>query len=106
MYSFDNNIYYNPEEFGYEVVKDIELDDEPWQFHLLVIWRDDNGNLVYGVDMGCSCPSPFEYQGPDDLIPYSYGEVEELIRGLYNYDRRQLTLEEHLDWLRRNLTSA
>lgn len=96
MYSFDNNIYYNPEEFGYEVVKDIELDDEPWQFHLLVIWRDDNGNLVWGTDSGCSCPSPFEDHKPEDLEPYDRQVVQEYVRSRYSYERRQLTLEEHL----------
>lgn len=106
MSAFDDNIYYNPEAFGYELVKDIELRDEPWEFDLLVIWRDNNGNLVWGTDMGCSCPVPFEDHKPEELEPYDYKTVKQYIRNNYSYEHRQLTLEEHIGWLRRNLTDA
>lgn len=66
--SWDSNPYYHPEKFGLEIVGTAELEDEPYQFDLLVVWRDVDGNLYYAHDTGCSCPSPFEeFNSVDDL---------------------------------------
>lgn len=53
------NIYYHPEDHKLEIVGMIE--DEPnYSFDMFVVWKDKEGNLYYGEDSGCSCPSPFE----------------------------------------------
>lgn len=57
---WDFNPYHNPANCGLEILAVAE-DDEPWQFDLLVLWRDlDSGRFFVGADSGCSCPSPFE----------------------------------------------
>ena len=62
------NIYYNPEEFGLEVVKNIDTGGG-YDFDMFVIWKDKKNNLYYGQDSGCSCPTPFEdFEGIPSLI--------------------------------------
>lgn len=63
-----NDFYYSPEAFGLETVGQIQWGEPCYDFDLTVVWkRKSDGALVYGEDSGCSCPSPFESQGVDDL---------------------------------------
>lgn len=80
MRSYDTNLYYSPEASGYEIIETIELEDEPWQFDILVVWRDPEGTLVWATDSGCSCPSPFEIIEPEDLYNYDYEVIESFVR--------------------------
>jgi len=58
---WDENPYYNPEKFNLFIVDSCSLDDEPYQFDYLVVWRHrDNDKLYWARDSGCSCPTPFE----------------------------------------------
>lgn len=53
------DVYYDPEKFGLTIV--LECEKEPnYDFDKFVVWQDAEGNLFYGGDSGCSCPSPFE----------------------------------------------
>lgn len=62
------DVYYSPEKFNLEKVVEGDRSDGCYQFDLLVVWRDTKtGELYYGTDSGCSCPSPFEDQGLLDL---------------------------------------
>jgi hypothetical protein len=62
------NIYYDPEKFGLTTVGEIDWSDGCYQFDLTVVWkRDFDGRFVYAEDSGCSCPSPFEDIGIEDL---------------------------------------
>lgn len=63
-----SNVYYSPEKFGLEIIGDIEWYDEPYQFDMTIVLRNkETGQLYYADDSGCSCPSPFEDLGIDDL---------------------------------------
>jgi hypothetical protein len=63
-----SDLYYDPEKFGLEKVAELAEDGLSCEFHLLVVWREKStGDLLWGEDSGCSCPSPFERQGVDDL---------------------------------------
>lgn len=63
------NIYYNPEQFGLEVVGEVEWSDENYQFDTTVVWRDkETGVIYYASDSGCSCPTPFELDNRDSII--------------------------------------
>lgn len=63
------NIYSEPEKFGLEVVGEVDP-GEAYEFDTLVVWRETaTGALLYGTDSGCSCPTPFEDMGRDDLTP-------------------------------------
>jgi len=66
-YNWDNNIYSSPEKHGLEVFAEIH-DNEPYQFNMVIVFKHENGDLFWGADSGCSCPSPFEdYNGIEDL---------------------------------------
>lgn len=63
------NIYYDPEKFGLEVFGEVDFGGS-FEYDKLVVWRDrKTGELYTGEDSGCSCPSPFESQGLDNLTP-------------------------------------
>lgn len=53
-------MYYNPQDYGLEVLGEIERSDGCYQFDMLVVWRESRGQYWIGEDSGCSCPSPFE----------------------------------------------
>lgn len=70
------NIYYSPEQYGLETVGQVDWSDEPYQFDMTVVWRRvADGQLFYASDSGCSCPSPFEDTGVDDLTAASMFEI-------------------------------
>lgn len=81
------NIYYNPQDFGLEVVGDIERSDGCYQFDMVVVWKQARGKYWIGQDSGCSCPSPFE-----DIT-----DINEL-DGPYTKDG----LRKRLDWIMKN----
>jgi hypothetical protein len=70
-------LYSNPEEYGLTMVGEVDWNDEPYEFCLTVVWRDEAGNLYWGEDEGCSCPEPFENQNRDDLTQGSFFEIAE-----------------------------
>lgn len=46
---------------------DIELSGRPYEFHLLRVLRRSSDNaIVWAIDSGCSCPTPFESLEDDD----------------------------------------
>lgn len=91
------DIYYSPEKFGLEVVGAIDWSDGCYQFDMTVVWQKkdtlDKSNMFYwGEDAGCSCPSPFEDKGIDDLQHGDFFEAEQHIQNMiatareYAYD--------------------
>lgn len=75
--------YYSPDEFGLEIVGEIEWMDEPFEFDMTVVWRDPSTGQFYAADdSGCSCPSPFEgFHARADLVgPMSKGAVLAYLR--------------------------
>lgn len=62
-----SNIYYTPEAFGLTIVAMVEREPN-YDFDMVVVWKDQDGNAYWGQDSGCSCPSPFEdYHTVDSL---------------------------------------
>lgn len=67
-----NNVYYDPIKFGLDIVGEIDVGGS-YEFDKFVVWSrrawDGAGSrFVYGTDSGCSCPTPFEDVGVNDLI--------------------------------------
>ena len=55
------NVYDEPEKYGLRRVLELNDPDASYSFDMFVIWlRESDGQLFYGIDSGCSCPSPFE----------------------------------------------
>lgn len=66
--SWDHNPYSTPEAYGLATVGEVEWGDGCYSFDLTVVWRDTTtGALYYADDSGCSCPTPFQDTGRDDL---------------------------------------
>jgi hypothetical protein len=62
-----SNVYYNPEDFGLEVVGSVDV-GEMYEFDMFVVFRETaTGRIGYATDSGCSCPSPFEDTEIDDI---------------------------------------
>lgn len=65
-----SNIYYAPEKFGLTIVGEVEFSSGCYEFDTSVLWRDNgSGAFLVADDAGCSCPSPFEPVGVNDLRP-------------------------------------
>lgn len=63
------SIYYSPEKFGLATIGEIDWSSGSWEFDYTVVWqRESDGRFVYAEDSGCSCPSPFENTGVDELV--------------------------------------
>lgn len=75
------NIYYNPEEFGLELIEDIGQPGMCYEFNDFVVWRRPaDGALFYASDAGCSCPSPFEgYEKAEDLTQITRAGFESFV---------------------------
>lgn len=71
------NIYDKPEDFGLTLIDDIDFSSGAYEFDITAVWRRDaDGALVYADDSGCSCPSPFEGEGVNDLIVATPAELQ------------------------------
>lgn len=62
------NIYYDPDKFGLEIVAEADFAGS-YEFSMHVVFRKQDGSLWYVHDSGCSCPTPFEDSGLNDLEP-------------------------------------
>lgn len=69
------SFYYSPEDHGLKTIGEIEWSDGSYQFDVTVVWQREDGTFVYGEDSGCSCPSPFEDQTPDDLTAATIDKI-------------------------------
>lgn len=78
---YDNPVS-TPEEYGFEGVGGIELNNEPYEFYMLEVLKDVNGYYL-ATDSGCSCPTPFESYTVQDLTgPLTAEQVREEIESL------------------------
>lgn len=80
--SYDSpDVYHQPEHFGLTPIDTLDLDNEPYQFHYLCVWKHEDGRVFWAEDSGCSCPSPFEnYRSLESLEHLK--EIEPLKRRL------------------------
>lgn len=75
------NPYYNPEHFGLEIVAELNP-HLSYEFDMVVVWKDKEGNLFWAGDAGCSCPTPFEnYTSIETLNRFNYDEIESYTKG-------------------------
>lgn len=61
------NPYSHPGKLGLEIVGEAWDENASYSFCYFVVWRDQEGNLYYAEDEGCSCPAPFENHQLGDL---------------------------------------
>lgn len=86
--SWENNLYYNPENSGVEIVDSIDIAG-PYEFDIFVIWRLADGQYGWANDSGCSCPTPFEDVGLEDLVIGSLKDAVNDLKAWYgnSYDQ-------------------
>ncbi|GAA1992676.1 hypothetical protein GCM10009718_32980 [Isoptericola halotolerans] len=82
-----SNVYYDPEKFGLRTLGELDFSSGSYEFDLSVVWTDGTA-LFWADDAGCSCPSPFESVGRDDL---STGSIDALRRYLHERQQEQYT---------------
>lgn len=86
-----NNIYYSPEKFGLQIFESIDTAGS-WEFDTFVIFkRISDGALFWTSDSGCSCPTPFESIGIDDLNIITKEDFHSFDEALKNHSRIQIT---------------
>lgn len=73
-----NNIYYSPEKYGLQTIGEIELGGS-YDFDTHVFFVNSQGKVFYAHDSGCSCPTPFDDFGIDNLTPVNEQNVSDLI---------------------------
>lgn len=72
-----DNLYDNPEKFGLKVLGDIDWSSGYYEFDQTAVWQDELGQMYYGDDSGCSCPSPFEaHNGLEALTACTFPELQ------------------------------
>lgn len=58
---FKENIFYNPEKCGFELIKVLDEKHMSYEFNTFIVLKDLlTGELYCAYDCGCSCPIPFE----------------------------------------------
>jgi hypothetical protein len=69
------NIDYEPEQFGLEKLHDLDRSTGVYEYDRMLILRDTTTGAIFTAeDSGCSCPTPFEGMGRDDLSEVKPGE--------------------------------
>lgn len=62
-----SDVYIDPERFGLKMLDSLDIAG-CYEFSMLALWeRTEDGALFYATDSGCSCPSPFEWAGVNEL---------------------------------------
>ena len=62
------NLGYSPEKFGLEIIARHDFANA-YEFDEVIIFRNENGQLLAGHDSGCSCPIPWDDITVSDLAP-------------------------------------
>lgn len=80
------SIYYNPKDASLEIVGSVEREPN-YDFDMLVVWKNAKGELFYGKDSGCSCPSPFEdFHSEADLTRISHDSKDQFEKEVMGFD--------------------
>lgn len=96
------NVYYSPEVSGLTIFDSIDTAGS-YEFDIFLILMDENKNLYYCNDSGCSCPTPFENVTEIDEINlstfYNFEQALENHSGLSKEDflKMRKGVKDHLD---------
>jgi hypothetical protein len=97
--NYENNIYYYPEKSGLEIVGVVEVGGD-YEFDTFVVWKNQDNNIYWSTDSGCSCPTPFEDHDLEDIVLLTEDNFKEFSEQLrthieYSYDKSLGTYEWH-----------
>lgn len=95
-----SNIYYNPEDFGLEVIAEIEYSSASYEFDTRVVWRQISTRKLFTArDSGCSCPIPFEDYNLDNIDPVDYQILRAEVDGVLSQKYSYITPEQAQEFL-------
>jgi hypothetical protein len=94
------NIYSMPEKFGLTLVGGINF-EHGYEYDIIAVWKDQCSRFLRGQSSGCSCSSPFDGRGMDDLEPttpeefqrYALGYAESKGSFWYAHDKDRWTMQ-------------
>jgi hypothetical protein len=87
-------MYYDPEKYGLEIVAKLEDPHASYSFDIFCVWiRKADGELFYGQDSGCSCPSPFEKITGVEMLS-RLGDLKSFERELIDWGIRYFHMQE------------
>ena len=84
-----DNIYYSPEKFGLRQFGFLQY-RPAYDYNMFVVWEDENGNLFYGIDSGCSCPVPFESFDKAKLTPIDADSYRSFAKNLDSWSSSEM----------------
>ena len=100
MGSYGNNIYYNPEKFGLEIVAEIEYSSGSYEFDTRVVWKKKDVHSFWTArDSGCSCPTPFEDEDLESIDRLNQDELRREVQTESKGNRRNISPEEGQEFL-------
>ncbi len=95
-----SNIYYNPEDFGLEIVAQIEYSDSCYQFDTRVVWKVKGKKIFYTMrDSGCSCPTPFEDYNLSNIEKMSLVSLRIEVNSELSNEYKNITPEQAQEFL-------
>jgi hypothetical protein len=103
------NIYYNPENFGLEVVAEIEYSSGCYYgFDTRVVWKQRGSDKCFTArDSGCSCPIPFEDYHMGNIEPLNFQDLRQEVNDeLTKKGGSNITAEQAQDFLARVRAAA
>ena len=89
------NIYYDPEKFGLTIIAEID-DGTSYDFDQTVVFQDKAGVLYSASDSGCSCPTPFDNIGLEDLEKIDFESFEKSVLDKTYYQLTPLDIKNFL----------
>lgn len=57
----------------------VDVSERCYDFDIIGVWKDDEGNLYWAADAGCSCPAEWENTEREDLEAASFHEIARII---------------------------
>ena len=96
------NVYYSPEASGLTIFDSIDTAGS-YEFDIFLILMDENKNLYYCKDSGCSCPVPFEdVTNVDEITLSTFYNFEQALTNHYNLSKEDFlrirkNVKDHLE---------
>lgn len=97
-------VYGTPERFKLTTLATLNREEAgSWGFDYVVVWRHEDGTVLWGEDSGCSCPAPFEgvrsYNDLNVLNEHTWPEFERAARENTEDDTNHATPKQINDFL-------
>ncbi len=91
----EGNPYYSPEQFGLEILFDIDTAGS-YEFDMFVIWeRKSDRTIWWATDSGCSCPTPFDDCDLSEITTDTYYNFKQALENHSGISREDIVKCEY-----------